>query len=341
MDQQTSKSLESIPEWMKSMILRYHESCPISIEKLWSLLVELYLSNILSKNDQNILKTEISRLYSSQIKLHPLVKHSITTGTKADRYFTAAWASSQGRRPTMEDVIVISFQRGLYGCFVLDGHNGIQCAQIIKKKLLETINIIYFLPDYQAKKFFLHEINDKEQESGCCLSGFIFGPEGLKVYNVGDSKTFVLLNDDIIFETSNHTPFTEKERILLSGGTIKNGRVDGKLAIGRAFGNSEIFSILPEPDITTIKNWTSIIVVCDGVTDVLREELITRTTKPNLKHNAFDLCSRALLGFTMDNVSVLMFSPSSIPSFLIDMESSETFNPTVGNSWWNRLFSHV
>jgi serine/threonine protein phosphatase PrpC len=63
----------------------------------------------------------------------------------------------------------------------------------------------------------------------------------VKTVNVGDSKGIAFKGDDILFKTAIHVPTDakEKERINKNGGTVKNGRVDGQLALSRAFGDPE------------------------------------------------------------------------------------------------------
>ena len=57
--------------------------------------------------------------------------------------------------------------------------------------------------------------------------------------NCGDTKSFLARDGKVFCETIDHKPETEyeKERIHRTGGFLKNGRINGKLNVSRAFGD--------------------------------------------------------------------------------------------------------
>lgn len=64
----------------------------------------------------------------------------------------------------------------------------------------------------------------------------------LTIANLGDSVCTLVKKDRSFFKlSSDHSPLRldEKERILKSHGTILRGKVQGELAVTRAFGNRE------------------------------------------------------------------------------------------------------
>ena len=57
--------------------------------------------------------------------------------------------------------------------------------------------------------------------------------------NCGDTKSFLARDGKVFCETIDHKPENEleKERIHRTGGFLKNGRINGKLNVSRAFGD--------------------------------------------------------------------------------------------------------
>ncbi len=75
----------------------------------------------------------------------------------------------------------------------------------------------------------------------------------LTVANLGDSVCTLVKKDKSCHKlSSDHSPSRpdEKERVLRSNGTILRGKVQGELAVTRAFGNREHKSlIISKPEI--------------------------------------------------------------------------------------------
>lgn len=73
-------------------------------------------------------------------------------------------------------------------------------------------------------------------------TGVLITPEFFFVVNLGDSRTVICSDSKLTFATADHKPTheSERERILESGGHVTNGRVNGMLAVSRAFGNFEM-----------------------------------------------------------------------------------------------------
>ena len=62
-----------------------------------------------------------------------------------------------------------------------------------------------------------------------------------KIYqiNLGDSRSIIFTNNNIISETKDHNPINdiEKDRIIKSGYSIITNRIGGDLAVSRSFGD--------------------------------------------------------------------------------------------------------
>ena len=191
--------------------------------------------------------------------------------------------------------------------------------------------------------------------SGSC--GIMLMIKGKKciIANIGDSRLVIFRNKKISFTTIDHKPdsIIEKARIELSGGKLykaqsllpiyQNGtRVEapwrimpGRLSVSRTFGDimakDERFggnktTIIALPDITEIdldEQYNFIIIGCDGIFDVLKNEellecieiVLKEKNITNLKDiNIHELCGdfaamiikSALAKDSFDNVSCIV-----------------------------------
>ena len=187
------------------------------------------------------------------------------------------------------------------------------------------------------------------------------------IANIGDSRLVLFRNKDISFTTTDHKPdsIIEKARIELSGGKLykiqtlipiyQNGsrvnapwRVNpGQLSVSRTFGDiqakDEKFggnktAIIALPDITEIEldnNYNFIVMACDGIFDVLKNEELLECIKIVIKEknitnfkdvNMHQLCGdfanmiikSALAKDSFDNVSCIVIA-INLESFLIDV----------------------
>ena len=212
----------------------------------------------------------------------------------------------------------------------------------------------------------VNELGKIIDQSGSC--GIMLMIQGKKciIANIGDSRLVLFRNKDISFTTTDHKPdsIIEKARIELSGGKLykiqtlipiyQNGsrvnapwRVNpGQLSVSRTFGDiqakDEKFggnktAIIALPDITEIElddNYNFIVMACDGIFDVLKNEELLECIKIVIKEknitnfkdfNMHQLCGdfanmiikSALAKNSFDNVSCIVIA-INLESFLID-----------------------
>lgn len=105
-------------------------------------------------------------------------------------------------------------------------------------------------------------------------------PYKLTVGNIGDSRCLVVRGELVEQITVDHKPtdFHEQQRILAAGGAIENDRVDGLLAVSRAFGDTFLKSnsrvsaeeqkVSAVPDVFVVENVGGddmVLLICDGV----------------------------------------------------------------------------
>lgn len=225
-----------------------------------------------------------------------------------------ASAHEIGRRYTQEDVLkigeipVAGTERPAY--FVLDGHGGSDvseiCGDTVIPFIMETSPFKEIRQDTPAREYIelltqaIHEAFDKMQadvlgkswqiaRQGTCITGCILTSHGFVIINLGDSVTCLYDKDGtIVFKTREHKPDdpVEKKRIEAEGGRVGYvsgiARVNGNLAVSRAFGDADIQNISHTPDIQWLTLEESarvarIMVCCDGYYE--RSDAITLCTR--------------------------------------------------------------
>ena len=163
-------------------------------------------------------------------------------------------------------------------------------------------------------------------------TGVLITPDYFFVVNLGDSRTVICTDTKLSFATSDHKPNHESERhrIIDSGGHVTNGRVNGMLAVSRAFGNFEMKrnenipqqnqAVSALPDVSVIARSPRdnfIVICCDGVFDVCRNaEVVNFILRripyhTSIKDVAVELtdysCHRVcFLGYVYGNVNLFL-----------------------------------
>ncbi|KAL7720074.1 Protein phosphatase 2C [Entamoeba marina] len=236
-------------------------------------------------------------------------------------------AQTIGKRPYMEDTVSvyetnIPFME-VIGVF--DGHHGKEAAITLsslmgptfKKALKETKKDVKEALTLLYDK--LHSIVAEETESGSTAS--IVAIERNKAYisHVGDSPIFIMRKGTEKLEmiTANHhlDVAEERKRIEDAGGKVieVNGvlRVQGNIALTRSLGDRSLHPILScVPDITVVdvNDVNDIIIVSDGVTDVLSENDITDiiTKSVNVDTAANGIRDLAFKKQSTDNITAVV-----------------------------------
>lgn len=171
--------------------------------------------------------------------------------------------SEQGARPTLEDTDV-----SIQNLFVLDdlpisyfavydGHGGKTCSEYLKAqlhnfiythllKLLQknaSVNRVIWEAIKEAFKacdlgFYNRHPNEADSQGATAVVCLVIG-DRIITANLGDSKAVLCRNGRAIELTVDHKPNLpeEAERIRQCGGFVAFGRVCGRLAISRSFGD--------------------------------------------------------------------------------------------------------
>lgn len=212
------------------------------------------------------------------------------------------WADDIGRRDEMEDgfVFVDCFGGKKNSAYfaIYDGHGGRQCVDYITQNLHETLlqelqQTPNNVPDAFMRAF--AATDSSMQSSGitssgctacCCLLQEEKSSRAIYTAHLGDARAVICRGGLAVRLTSmsDHkaTDPTEAQRVVEAGGTIFNERVNGMLAIGRAFGDHQLkMPTLPNDVVSNVPDITStelteqdmfVIVACDGLWDVVEDQ---------------------------------------------------------------------
>ena len=89
-----------------------------------------------------------------------------------------------------------------------------------------------------------------ESNAGCTATVAFITPMEIYCANSGDSRTVMCERGKAVELSKDHKPDlpSERSRILKSGGTVEDGRVNGALALSRAIGDFDFKPITPPKD---------------------------------------------------------------------------------------------
>ncbi|KAJ3445627.1 phosphatase 2c [Anaeramoeba flamelloides] len=205
-----------------------------------------------------------------------------------------------------------------FGLF--DGHGGREASEhvgnILPLKIKEKINNGMKIEKAIHDSFVeLHH----EMLHWCLYSGttavlIIILGNFVWVVNLGDSNAVLCRNGYAVGLTTPQKPNDkeEKKRIEESGGYVKDGRVNGMLAVSRAFGDGYLKNVISaEPQINNFQLSSAdsfIILACDGVWDVLSEEKAVEIVSGEIdpQKAAKRLRDEAYSQGSTDNISVII-----------------------------------
>lgn len=177
-----------------------------------------------------------------------------------------AVCTNQGRLPYMEDRYSINMSldpnypnKSFFAIF--DGHGGSFSAKFCARELPRRLGQAENISNESLKKIIADLDNDllaEDRKSGTTCTFVIIDYISLEVIigNIGDSRVLIGNEDRIIFRTRDHVPniVAEQQRIEAAGGYIKEGRVDGRLAMSRALGDwsfkTPLKKVICDPDIS-------------------------------------------------------------------------------------------
>ncbi len=250
----------------------------------------------------------------TQAKIPTSVSAQVRVGT----------AETMGRRPTMEDAILVQGQLGgnvkrdLFAVF--DGHGSdrvaIYCAERLGLVLVELLDVAKKPPLEALRAAFLAlnaEVESFAVNMGCTVVAALLQEGMIHVANCGDTRA-VLCSAAGVAErlTVDHKPSLPDEikRIEELGGFVRNGRVQGQLAVSRALGDANFAPFIScEPYLRSApvtEDHTHLVLACDGLWDVFPDSLACQIVcnQPEPVQAAAMLRDRAFASGSTDNISV-------------------------------------
>ena len=131
---------------------------------------------------------------------------------------------------------------------VFDGHGGKEVANYANERFSD---ILQSLPQFQAKKYkealveafrvFDAEVKDKDygMDTGTTANVVYFNDTDIYCANSGDSRAVLYTGNSAYPLSFDHKPDNEQERTRIekSDHFVEDSRVDGNLALSRAFGD--------------------------------------------------------------------------------------------------------
>jgi len=250
----------------------------------------------------------------------PAETHSeIHTETAQVGAYQAKIASYQGLRPTMEDAHIAQMlpcfkkQIPLFGIF--DGHNGKKASHFLKEKL--PFYLTHYLEKFNPSGNFTDTgIWNALKHAFIELDHDFTGPEGstaticllinghIWTANLGDSRAILTPNIQLSEDAKPTNPRYQNS-IFKRGGFVLWDRINGNLAVGRAFGDHGL-PVPHAPKITKhpILPKSHLLIACDGLWDVASTAHVSAHIEkdPNPAHVVY----KAAYAGSTDNISVLI-----------------------------------
>lgn len=214
--------------------------------------------------------------------------------------FNVAVSSCQGWRMSQEDnhSMILNMPGPHKAAFfaVYDGHGSSRVSKHASENLWRHIldNEKYSKGNFkealeEAFLAFDREVNESfnAQLAGTTAVCFLVVDNSIYCANIGDSRAVACINCECVPLSYDHKPENPQElkRILAAGGYVLGNRVNGNLALSRAFGDfhykgneqlpAEQQIVSPFPEVKSIElndDVDFILLACDGIWDVLSSE---------------------------------------------------------------------
>jgi serine/threonine protein phosphatase PrpC len=229
------------------------------------------------------------------------------------------YSEMTGSRPTMEDTLILrkNFEPGTDVYAVIDGHGGSQTAawaahliplyfgQLPEKSIGAISSVV---------KQVNAELKRRAVTDGAALVFTCVTPTEIGCAHLGDSRALIVKSDlSVIPLTVDHKP-TERSEIDLvkeNRSFVEKNRTAGILAVSRSIGDFQIKGVSRIPAMTSHPRRPDdfrLVMCCDGVFDVIRNEEIGRIVgqEDDLGKAAYLLRNLAFARGSQDNISVIV-----------------------------------
>lgn len=218
-----------------------------------------------------------------------------------------------------EDKITSFISKNYSIYFLADGHGGDFVSSYLKNNFINYFKKYFNLNSSNIQQVIKSTISDidtrlKQYNEGSTLVGFVINNDTFTVFNVGDSRCYVIDNDNKINKiTNDHNLYNQNEIKRLNYQVdLKDTdrRLDGKLAMTRSIGDNDINGRISTPSLKTlnINNYKYIILCSDGtytsMTDnILKDLIITNKSMTKAVDQIIDYAKQHGDG---DDISILI-----------------------------------
>jgi adenylate cyclase len=265
----------------------------------------------------------IECLGNERTELPPLPVHVLDSSNSSfPDSFGVGYAATQGRRPTMEDCVVIRrLSDTHFLCGVFDGHHGHVAAATAAHCLPNEIRM-GMTNSHDASSALsggVTAVNERLRtlrvRDGCTAACVLVVQGGVLACGVGDSRVVRVTRSGCVRLTTDTRPTerAEYKRLRASDVVIDaEGRIDGKLAVARALGDFAFGSaIFVEPEVAEYEigpDDIGFVVACDGLWDVMSDERVADVVREAVTATdaAVTIRNFAFALGTRDNVSVIV-----------------------------------
>ncbi|KAF8411131.1 hypothetical protein HHK36_003670 [Tetracentron sinense] len=252
--------------------------------------------------------------------------------SKMSKHITHGFHLIKGKsNHAMEDYVVAQFKElpdnelGLFAIF--DGHLGHDVPEYLRSHLFDNIlnESAFWTETENAIRRAYHITNTKILEKAVelgkggstAVTAILINGQKLVVANVGDSRALICKNGVAKQLSVDHEPSKERRSIENRGGFVSNfpgdvPRVDGQLAVARAFGDKSLKEHLSsEPDVTVemVDDDTEFLILgSDGLWKVMSNQEAADAIKhiKDAKSAAKHLTEEALSRKSKDDISCIV-----------------------------------
>ncbi|GMY31862.1 probable protein phosphatase 2C 39 isoform X1 [Fagus crenata] len=252
--------------------------------------------------------------------------------SKMSKHVTHGFHLVKGKsHHAMEDYVVARFkpvdehELGLFAIF--DGHLSHDVPDYLRTHLFDNIlkeDDFWTEPEKAVRRAYritdtkiLEKAVDFGKGGSTAVTAILINCQKLVVANVGDSRAVICKNGVAKQLSVDHEPSVERESIEERGGFVSNfpgdvPRVDGQLAVARAFGDKSLKKHLSsEPDISVefIENDTEFVILAsDGLWKVMSNQEATDCIRQikDARAAAKHLTDEALNRKSTDDISCIV-----------------------------------
>lgn len=264
---------------------------------------------------------------------YPESSYTSGKGRSNQGQITFGYSLVQGKADhPMEDYHVAKFMRiedyelGLFAIF--DGHLGHEVPAYLQKHLFPNIlkeeefwsdptRAIMKAYEKADQAILSHSSDDMARGGSTAVTAILINGRWLWVANLGDSRAVLSRGGQAIQMSVDHEPSKEKRSIESKGGFVSKlpgdvARVNGQLAVSRAFGDKSVKShLISEPDISPAdidENTDILILASDGIWKVMSNQDAVDIAKrfKDPQRAAKQLTTEALKRDSKDDISCVV-----------------------------------